>query len=477
MYIKKLELLNFQVIKEFSADFTGNVYFITGDNELGKSTLLKAIGALLTGERDAVLRNGEEKGFAKMVVGDDGKEYTVSLNFTKANPRGVLSIKGKTVQSNNVSMLQQLFGYQNFDAVDFCSWSETAEGRRKQIEVVKSLLPKEVQKRIEEIDAEVKAAKEERIQLNRDIKTLGAQVKAAKEGLQPGDITTYTEKVDISILMEMQNVRAQLDAKAKTVQEKLEERISQIEAIPTRQQESERKYREDTERINNDVEKAQKVYEKAVEDAKAAYDNQLRIAKSERNNIEQRYKEDKERIEQELAEVEKRKANCEAWLKEYESSKEETNPAEEIKKAQAHNERVVQVEDYNARAYQLAEVEKSYNEFGARVDTLQNERKELIEKSELPIAGLSFSDEGLTLNNVPFVDGIVSDSQKMEVATKLIIAANPTVKVFRIARGESLGAKRLKAILDVAKQNGFQGFIENVKRGQEEMQVEEYTED
>lgn len=115
-----------------------------------------------------------------MVVGDDGNEYTVSLNFTKANPRGVLSIKGKTVQSNNVSMLQQLFGYQNFDAVDFCSWSETAEGRRKQIEVVKSLLPKEVQKRIEEIDAEVKEAKEERTHLNRDIKNLSAQVKAAR---------------------------------------------------------------------------------------------------------------------------------------------------------------------------------------------------------------------------------------------------------------------------------------------------------
>ena len=45
MYIKKLELLNFQVIEQFSAEFTGNVYFVTGDNELGKSTLLKAIGA------------------------------------------------------------------------------------------------------------------------------------------------------------------------------------------------------------------------------------------------------------------------------------------------------------------------------------------------------------------------------------------------------------------------------------------------
>lgn len=65
MIVKKLELVNFQVIKEFNADFNGNVYFITGDNELGKSTVLKAIGALLTGNRDAVLKNGESKGFAK----------------------------------------------------------------------------------------------------------------------------------------------------------------------------------------------------------------------------------------------------------------------------------------------------------------------------------------------------------------------------------------------------------------------------
>ena len=45
-----------------------------------------------------------------------------------------------------------------------------------------------------------------------------------------------------------------------------------------------------------------------------------------------------------------------------------------------------------------------------------------------------------------------------------------------IARGESLGEKRLQAIIDIAKANGFQGFIEEVKRGQTDLVVEEYTE-
>ena len=124
MIVKKLELVNFQVIKEFNADFDGNVYFITGDNELGKSTVLKAIGALLTGNRDAVLKNGESKGFAKMIVGDDGEEYEVELKFTKANPRGTLSIKSKTtgMKRDNVSMLQKIFGYTDIDAEEFTRW-------------------------------------------------------------------------------------------------------------------------------------------------------------------------------------------------------------------------------------------------------------------------------------------------------------------------------------------------------------------
>lgn len=104
------------------------------------------------------------------------------------------------------------------------------------------------------------------------------------------------------------------------------------------------------------------------------------------------------------------------------------------------------------------------------------ERETLIAKSELPIAGLTFTDDGLELNGVPFVAGKVSDSQIMEVAAKLIIASNPAVKVFRIARGESLGEKRLQAILDLAKKEGYQGFIECVVRGQQDLIIEEYEE-
>lgn len=450
MIVKKLELVNFQVIKEFNADFDGNVYFITGDNELGKSTVLKAIGALLTGNRDAVLKNGESKGFAKMIVGDDGEEYEVELKFTKANPRGTLSIKSKTtgMKSDNVSMLQKIFGYTDFDAVEFSRWSETAEGRRKQIEVVKSLLPEEVRTRIAEIDTTVAGLKTERTGVNRDLKTYKSISDAAGQGLTTQDLKTYAKQKDITELMKEQAENAQLIEKAKTVRSALEQRKKQLEEIPER------------------LAEAKATYEKAIEEAKKAIERTVKL-----------YKEAIAQIESEKADYEARKANAEKWLANYEENNpEKLDTAEQLRKAEEHNKMAAKVADYLSKKKQADDKKSEAEKMDSEIEELSAEREKLISSAKLPISGLSFSDDGLVLNDVPFVSGKVSDSQIMEVAAKLIIASNPTVKVFRIARGESLGQKRLQAILDLAKKEGFQGFIEEVKRGQDDLIIEEYTE-
>ena len=450
MIVKKLELVNFQVIKEFNADFDGNVYFITGDNELGKSTVLKAIGALLTGNRDAVLKNGESKGFAKMIVGDDGEEYEVELKFTKANPRGTLSIKSKTtgMKSDNVSMLQKIFGYTDFDAVEFSRWSETAEGRRKQIEVVKSLLPEEVRTRIAEIDTTVSGLKTERTGVNRDLKTYKSISDAAGQGLTTQDLKTYAKQKDITELMKEQAENAQLIEKAKTVRSALEQRKKQLEEIPER------------------LAEAKATYEKAIEEAKKAIER-----------TEKLYKEAIAQIESEKADYEARKANAEKWLANYEENNpEKLDTAEQLRKAEEHNKKAAKVADYLSKKKQADDKKAEAEKMDSEIEELSAEREKLISSAKLPISGLSFSDDGLVLNDVPFVAGKVSDSQIMEVAAKLIIASNPTVKVFRIARGESLGQKRLQSILDLAKKEGYQGFIESVVRGQQDLIIEEYTE-
>lgn len=479
MIIKRLELVNFQVISEFNADFEGNVYFITGDNELGKSTVLKAIGALLTGARDAVLKNGENKGFARMVIGDDGEEYKVELRYTKSNPRGTLSITQNSsgMRSDNVSMLQKIFGYTDFDAVEFSRWSETAEGRRKQIEVVKSLLPEKVRKRIAEIDSEVIDLKDKRLFSNRELKQYNALCAEAENNLSSGDVEKFTVPKDITTLMQEQQVAAHLIEKAKTVRASREQRIIQLSAIPERIKQVDEDYLNKIENIKSRLIEARKAYEERLALAEKAYKEAQDMLTEDSKQVETDKANQLKSIEEERLDLERRKANADKWLEEYEKDNpEKLDTAERLKAAEEYNKKCRIVSEYKEKVRLRDSVAKDVDAMEKRLEKLASERENLISDSKLPIPGLSFTNEGLELNGVPFIAGKVSDSQIMEVAAKLIIASNPTVKVFRIARGESLGQNRLQAIINIAKENGFQGFIEEVKRGQDELIIEEYTE-
>lgn len=450
MIIKELTLTNFQVIEKFEANFSGNVYFVTGDNELGKSTILKAIGALLTGNRDDVLAKGKEKGFAKMVVGGDGDEYEVELRYTKANPRGVLQIKQKSsgMVSSNVSMLQKVFGYTDYDAVEFSRWSETAEGRRKQIAVVKKLLPAKVLSRIEEIDNSVAELKDRRTDKNRDVKVYDSLCKEAAKGMDGIEPGKYKEPIDVTALMEQQRQDAQLIEKAKSVRAAKAQREEQLAQIPARLDEAKRVYEETVDNLKKQIEIANRNYEDAVK-----------------------------AIEEERDDYQMRRDKAENWLKKYEENNpEERDMRAQLAEAEEHNRKYKLVLSYKDAKTRLQKAVAESESMTGEIGRLQDERAALVRESKLPIEGLTFTEDGLELNGIPFVPGKVSDSQIMEVAVKLIIASNPTVKVFRIARGESLGQKRLQVILDLAKREGFQGFIESVVRGQEELIIEEYTE-
>lgn len=477
MYIKQIQIQNFQAIKEFNGDFEGNVYLVTGENELGKSTLLKAIMVLLTGNRDEVLRNGEDKGFAKIVVGGDGKEYEVELRMTKANPRGTITIKSKDtgLRSDRVTALQEIFGYQDFDANEFVSWSETAEGRRKQVQIVKSLLPTETQQRIFEIDAESTRIKEQRKEDNSTLKTYSTLLAKAEKEIKPGDVETYSEALDLQELLEQQAQAVKLEEKAKSVKEKLAQREKIIAETPQRYSDLDKKRAEALEARKSAAEAAKAVMEEAIKKAKQDYADSVNRINKQWDDNKIYFDEQEKMIQAEEADAIKRRDNCKAWLENYEANK-PADVSQKINDIQHHNEMHRKVEDYLAAKQNKEEASANVADHEKKLLSLSAEREALIKKADLPITGLNFTEDGLELNGIPFVAGKVSDSQIMEVAAKLIIAKNPTVKVFRIARGESLGKKKLEALIDLAKKNGYQGFIEQVVREQNELRVEQYNE-
>lgn len=434
MLVKEIELKNFKTISDYKANFDGGVYLITGENEVGKSTLLNAIATLLTGERsNNLLKQGEEKGFAKMQVDD----YEVEIRFTEKNPRGTITIKTPDgIKSNNISTLQSVFQYQDFDAHDFTQWSQTAEGRRKQVEAVKSLLDSSVLEELDRLEVEVKEAKEKR----KDVKK---QLEQDETILRSFDVTSeevekYAEPVSVKDLFDEKDRADRHNQEVERIAEGLEIR-------------------------KDDLEKIDGATKERVDDI----ERRIKELEEQKADLIKDRDERKETLEKEIQGAEK-------WLdKNKPIDTKET--VEAIQNADVHNEKNKAVQSFKNLSKRVENTRKEYEELDDKAVKSQKRREELIASSKLPVEGLTFTDEGLFLNGVPFAPGEISTSQEMEVAAKLIIAKNPTVKVFRIAQGESLGKDRLESIVKFANENGYQGFIEEVRRGQNELIVENYN--
>lgn len=466
MYLKEFELENIKAIKNFKGVFEGEVYLVTGENEVGKSTILQMLAMALSGQRDDVLNNKSKKGFMKAIVGDDGKNYEINLKCTEANPKGILSITDKEtgMRSDKVSTIQDIFGYTDFDASEFVSWSKTKQGRRKQIEIIKSLLPKDVQGKILSLDGKIQEAYDSRADLNSELKVYSNLLGEKGKNIQDGDVDTYADEIPMIDLIEKKTETATLIEQHKGVKDRFEEREVRKNQIP-----------DDVKSIQVVLDSDSKDFDSQELKAKEAYDKALAEIKKSRKEAVEKAAQDKKQLLDEEKEIAEKQKKAKKWLKDNEPETLDSIQLE-IEEAEKHNKKHAIVKEYLTAKETFLSSEKKRDDKGKELEELRETRETIIKESNIPVEGLSFSDDGLTLNGIPFEHDKISTSQEMEAVVKVIIAKNPKTKIFRVGQGESLGGDRLKAIVDFAKKNGCQGFIENVVRGQKDLIVHKYTE-
>lgn len=430
MQIKHLEVINFKNIKEFNHEFVQGIYLVTGENDIGKSHLIQAIVTLLSGERNAnMLTKDEKTGHIRGTFVEGDIEYEVLLRYDEKNPRGVLKIgrKGDTFSSSQVSALQQLFNYTDFDAGEFILWGKTAEGRKKQVNLVRSLMPADVVAEIDLLNKEIATKFDERTDLNREVKRLDAVL----QGMNVTDIVraTYKEKKDPVKISEKLQEATNLLASAGQYEIQVSGYVNHIA-------ETENKIKELEERI--------RIMKANVEATKLQRDSAKALAKVDRDKLGQI---NTDQLNAELKSVNEFNEKVDLVIQ-YEATK----------------------KDFDTKSKEAAEADISITDRRTKIETI------IKEKGKLPVDGLEYNDDGLILNGTQFLPGEVSSSQEIEVAARLIIAANPKTKIFKMMNGESLGKKKFEAIIDFAQKNGYQGFIEIVKPGQESLIIEEIVE-
>ena len=110
----------------------------------------------------------------------------------------------------------------------------------------------------------------------------------------------------------------------------------------------------------------------------------------------------------------------------------------------------------------VAEQQRAYD-LTRELEALEIERRKKIGSAELPVPGIGFAEDGVTLNGVPFEQA--SDAEQLRASMALAMAMNPTLRILRVRDGSLLDSASMKIVEEMAKYREFQVWIEEVSDG------------
>lgn len=87
-------------------------------------------------------------------------------------------------------------------------------------------------------------------------------------------------------------------------------------------------------------------------------------------------------------------------------------------------------------------------------------KNEIIKNAKMPIAGLTIDDGQVIFNNIPLQQS--SGAEQLKISMAIAMAANPKLRVIRIADGSLLDDTSMKEIEEIAIENDYQIWIERV---------------
>lgn len=96
----------------------------------------------------------------------------------------------------------------------------------------------------------------------------------------------------------------------------------------------------------------------------------------------------------------------------------------------------------------------------AKIEALDKSKANAIKAAKMPVEGLSFDEEGLTFNGVPFSQA--SSAEQLKVSVAMAMAVNPKLRVIRITDGSLLDSDSMKIIEAMATDHDYQVWIEVV---------------
>jgi DNA repair exonuclease SbcCD ATPase subunit len=400
MQILSLQADNFKRLRAVEITPRGEMILVSGRNAQGKSSVLDAISAALSGAGACPadpIRHGEQSAQIRLDLG----EVVVTRKFTPGGSTLTLTNAEGAKFGSPQKMLDSLLGALTFDPLEF-----TRMKTREQFDQLRAVAKVDL-----DLDklAQLNAADfEKRTDLNRDAKAARAQLEGLR--IPAGEVPAPR---DVAQLVQQ-------------VQEASQARM-------TAQRE-----RDERRRIQNAV------------DLKRA---EIETLRQKAIALQAEVKALLPQLEAELDTPEPT---------DFDAAIETIN--DQIRTAQTHNETVQQHRQAAARKAELETLavtkETAAQGLTEAMAARQTAKEQALAAAKFPVPGLSLGDGQVLFNNVPLAQA--SSAEQLRISTALAMAANPKVRVVLIREGSLLDEQGLHLVAEMATAKGYQVWVEKV---------------
>jgi DNA repair exonuclease SbcCD ATPase subunit len=400
MKIIKLKAENVKRLRAVEVTPAGSVVTITGKNGEGKTSLLDSIVYAIGGKKfipAEPIRRGERTAEIEVDLGD----LVIKRRFKGENTYLEVTNKDGAVQKSPQSILDKLKGAVGFDAVEFSRLKSD-----KQLETLKSLVGLD----FADLDNRRQAAYDNRTNVNRDLKTAEARLKALPyhDDAPDGEVsvTELARDLEARQLQNAENaeVRSALRGKSSEVElckqqiAETEKEIARLEAERDREKERLKACSESAERLTAEVDKLE---DRDVEEIRT------KIAGAEDANRKVRENKTRETI------------------------------AEEVDLLTAKS-----------------------GSYTTAIDAVDAEKKAMVAAAKMPVENLGLGECGVELNGLPLDQA--SSAEQLRVSVAIGLALNPTLRVLTIENGSLLDETSMKMVAEMASDADSQLWVEVV---------------
>jgi hypothetical protein len=411
-----LQVENFKRIQAIQIIPKGDLVQITGRNAQGKTSAIDALWVTLGGGKlipGKPIREGSKECRIRVALGNTEAEIIATRTF---KTKGTETVSELTLESAEGArfkgpqgMLDAMMGSITFDPLAF-----TRMDKRRQAEELRAIAKIEVD--LDRLDGLNLRDFETRANLNKQ----AAQARAAGEAIP---MQTPPAPVDLSTLLaRMEGITAQTVARGNA----------------EREQDKRRRQLDD-----------QSIRWSDLGDAIAQKERELDAMRQER-------------------------AAVKAWVDQEAVAIMQMEPLPEVEDATALREQIARAQEQNRQADLIAQQQAKRDEHLDRARELEGEaaglteamearkkvKAEAIAAAEMPVPGLGLQDGVVTYNGIPFDQA--SGAEQLKVSTAIAMAANPRIRVIRIADGSLLDDDSLAMLAEMAHEKDYQIWIEMV---------------